>query len=236
MTEPKAQQNTQTTKFSFYEDFDGNYHKVGEIRDLIPQFKAFYLAERRREPERSAIKIINDFNKSIAPFTFFPWEKQYRLWRKKWDVQLLAEQGYREEQRTTRQLIKMQDEQKALIVPDEYALEAGARTLAGELLNDAIGILKQDQESEESYEDDIIVKRRNYVLNVFNYVIKASHGKEALNIKSNADKRETANFMMNILNRATAGKLTDDEMGLLRASVSPGRRDESAGTPVTIPS
>jgi hypothetical protein len=219
MTDLKAQQNTKTPKFSFYEDFDGNYHKVGEIRDLIPQFKAFYLAERRHEPERSAIKIINDFNKSIAPFTFFPWEKQYRLWRKKWDVQLLAEQGYKEEQRAVRQIIKMQDEQRVAIVPDEYELGAGARTLAGELLNDAMGILKQDQESEDSYEDDIIVKRRNYVLNVFNHVIKASHSKEALNIKSNADKRETANFMMNILNRATAGKLTDEEMAVLRGSI-----------------
>ncbi len=236
MTEPKAQQNTKTTKFSFYEDFDGKYHKVGEIRELIPQFKAFYLAERRREPERSAIKIINDFNKSIAPFTFFPWEKQYRLWRKKWDAQLLAEQGYREEQRAVRQIIKMRDEQQVAIVPDEYALGAGARTLAGELLNDAMEILKQDQESAELYEDDIIVKRRNYVLNVFNYVMKASHTKEALNIKTNAEKRETANFMMSILNRATAGKLTDDEMSLLRASVNPGLRDETTDVPVTTPS
>lgn len=217
MEDEKAQENTKP-KFSLYEGFDGRYHKVGEIRELIPQFKAFYLAERRREPERSAMKIINDFNRQIAPQSFFPWEKQYRLWRRKWDAQLLAEQGYREEHKDVRQIIKLEDERNA-IVPDEYALEAGAHTLAGELLNDALGILKQDQESEESYEDEIIVKRRNYVLNVFNYVMKASHGKQALNIKTNAEKRETADFMMTLLNRAAAGKLTDKEMEMLQCSV-----------------
>lgn len=236
MEDHKEQQNTKANKFSFYEGFDGHYHKVGEIRDLIPQFRMFYLAERRREPGKSAIKIINDFNKSIAPFTFFPWEKQYRLWRKKWDVQLLAEQGYRDDERATRQIIKMQDEQKMAAVPDEYSLEAGAHTLAGELLNDALGILKQDQKSEDAYEDEIIVKRRTYVLNVFNYVMRASHGKQALNIKTNADKRETASFMMTILNRATAGKLTNEDMQLLRASVGSTAQDDSSHTPQPIPS
>lgn len=228
-------QNDAKPKFSLYEDFDGRYQKVGELRELIPQFKAFYLAERRREPERSAMRIINDFNKSIAPFTFFPWEKQYRLWRKKWDAQVLAEQGYREEQKAARQIVKLQDEQAA-IVPDEYALEAGAHTLAGELLNDALGILKQDQESEESYDDEIIVKRRNYVLNVFNYVMRASHGKQVLNIKTNAEKRETADFMMTLLNRAAAGKLTDNEMEMLRASIRPTSADVAACAPSTTPS
>jgi hypothetical protein len=234
MEDEKAQENTKP-KFSLYEGFDGRYQKVGEIRELIPQFKTFYLAERRREPERSAMKIINDFNKTIAPFTFFPWEKQYRLWRKKWDAQILAEQGYREEQKAARQIVKLQDEQVA-IVPDEYALEAGAHTLAGELLNDALGILKQDQESEESYEDEIIVKRRNYVLNVFNYVMRASHGKQVLNIKTNAEKRETADFMMTLLNRAAAGKLTDKEMEMLRASIQPTSADAAAHIPSAIPS
>lgn len=230
MTDQNAPTSTKPV-FPFYEGFDGRYHKVGEIRELIPQFRAFYLAERRQEPGRSAIKIINDFNKSIAPFTFFPWEKQYRLWRKKWDAELLAEQGYKEEQRKLRQIIKVRDEQNALIVPDERTLETGAHTLAGELLNDAMDILKRDQEDESAYDDDVIVKRRNYVLNVFNYVMRAAHSKESLNLKSNADKRETANFMMSLLNRATAGKVSAEDMALLRASVSPGLRDALADTP-----
>ncbi len=204
-------------KFSFYENFDGHYQKIGELKELIPQFKAFYYAERRKDAQRSAIKIINDFNRQIAPSTFFPWEKQYRLWRKKWDAELIAEQTYKREQR---QLIKMQDEQNALVVPDEYTLEKGTQTLAGELLNDAMGILKGDQESGDSFEEEILIKRRSYVLNVFNYVTRAVQGKEALKIKSHAEKRETLGFLTVLINRSTAGKITPDEMQLLKQATS----------------
>ena len=213
-------QTSNTKKFSFYENFDGHYHKVSEIRDLIPQFKAFYYAEKRKDLSMSAIKIINAYNAQIMPLTFFPWEKQYKLWRKKWDTELLAVQGYELQQREVRQLIKMKDEQNALIVPTERTLEAGAHTLAGNLLNDAASILERDQENEEAYEEDILIKRRNYVLNVFNYVTRAVHGKEALNIKSNADKRHTAGFLMDLMVRAESGNMTDEEMELLKQSVN----------------
>jgi|SRR3989344_5140624 len=214
-------QYSNTKKFSFYENFDGRYHKINEIRDLIPQFKAFYYAEKRKEPGKSAIKIINAYNAQIAPLTFFPWEKQYKLWRKKWDAELLAIEGYQEQQKEVRQLIKVRDEENALITPTDESLESGAKTLAGELLNDAMSILKKDQEEEELYEDEIIVKRRNYVLNVYNYVTRSAHSKEALRIKSNAEKRETMGFLMDLMSRATAGKMTDDDMVLLRQSTTP---------------
>lgn len=208
-------------RLSFYDGFDGHYHKIAEIRDLIPQFKAFYYAEKHKDLSRSAIKVINDFNRQIAPLTFFPWEKQYRLWRKKWDAELLAEAGYLQQQREIKPLIKLQDEQNAVIVPDEYILERGAQTLAGELLNDAMNLLKKDQGEEDIFEDEILIKRRNYILNVFNYVTKAVHGKEALNLKSNAEKRETLGFLTTLLNRSTAGKITDEEMAILKGSIVP---------------
>jgi len=211
-------QTSSTKKFSFYENFDGRYHKVGEIKELIPQFKVFYYAEKQKDPKRSAIKVINDFNKQIMPLTFFPWEKQYRLWRKKWDAELLAENGYRQQQRQMRQIIKLRDEDNAVIVPDEYALEVGTHTLAGELLNDAMNLLKRDQEDESIYDEEILVKRRSYILNVFNYVTRAVHSKEALKLKSNADKRETFGFITALINRSTAGKITPDEMQLLKQS------------------
>lgn len=223
-----------TKKFSFYENFDGNYHRVGEITDLIPQFKAFYYAEKRKDANKSAIRIINDFNKQISPFTFFPWEKQYRLWRKKWDAELLATEGFLQERKEIQQLVRLRDAQDAPMVPTEETLEAGAKSLAGELLNDAMGILKKDQDYEEAYEDEIIVKRRNYVLNVFNHVTKSVHSKEALRIKSNADKRQTAGFLMDLLSRATAGKMTDEEMEILKLSVTPGQ--DAAQAPATTPS
>ena len=110
-------------------------------------------------------------------------------------------------------------------MPDEYALEVGTHTLAGELLNDAMDILKRDQDSEEAYEEEIIIKRRNYVLNVFNYITRAVHGKEALKLKSNADKRETFGFLTSLINMSTAGKITDEQMELLKQSIPPKKED-----------
>jgi len=230
-------QNDTKPRFTFYEGFNGRYHKVAEIRDLIPQFKEFYFSARRNEPERSAIKIINDFNQTIAPLTFFPWEKQYRLWRKKWDAALLAESGYIEEPPKTRQLIRLQDNQGADIVPDEHLLEAGANTLAGELLNDAMGMLKADQESSDIYEEEILIKRRNYILNVFNYVNRAVQGKESLKLKSNADKRETLGFLTEMINRSTAGQITKDEFQMMRDSLrKAGASQVSISTPPPVSS
>lgn len=228
-------QNSNTKKFSFYENFDGRYHKIAEIRDLIPQFKAFYYAEKRKDPSMSAIKIINAYNAQITPLTFFPWEKQYKSWRKKWDGELLAIQGYQEEQKEVRQLIKVRDERNVLVAPEDETLEAGARTLAGELLNDAMDILKQDQSDEDLYEDDIIVKRRNYVLNVYNYVTKSTHSKAALMLKSNAEKRQTMGFLMDLMSLATAGKMTDEDMDLLKKSATSPAGD-SVPTHQPIPS
>ena len=80
-------------------------------------------------------------------------------------------------------------------------------------------LFRSDQDNEDSYDEEILVKRRSYILNVFNYVTKAVHGKEALKLKSNADKRETFGFLTALINRSTAGKITPDEMQLLKQSI-----------------
>jgi hypothetical protein len=209
-----------TPNFSFYENFNGQYHKIDEIADLIPKFKMFYYAEKEKDLSRSAIKIINDFNAQIAPLTFFPWERQYRLWRKKWDAELLALKGYQEQQKGICQIVRIKDGRNAMIVPTEKSLEYGADTLAGELINDAMSILKSDQDNEELYKDEIIVKRRNYVLNVFNHVTKSVHGKEALRLKSNTGRRETMGFLMNLMNLATAGKISNNDLAILKNSTN----------------
>ncbi|MBT9151003.1 MAG: hypothetical protein DDT40_01184 [candidate division WS2 bacterium] len=85
-------------------------------------------------------------------------------------------------------------------------------------MNDAMNILKKDQVYEEHYDDEVIMKRRNYVLNVFNFVTRAVHSKQALLIRGQSERRETAGFLMDLVRRSTAGKITPDEMVLLKQS------------------
>jgi hypothetical protein len=239
MTEPNKeikQENKRSNaargvKFSIYgDDFDGRYMRISELRDLIPQFKDFYYEKKKDNPNIPAIKIILMFNELIAPKRFYPWANQYRVWRKKWDADIArmtlgAELAL--EKPKVRAINKTRDENNNLIiVPTESELEAGAKTLGGELMNDAMRMLRQDQISgEDLYEDEILIKRRHYVLNVFNYVMRAVNAKEALNIKKNQEKRETASFLMDLIRKSTAGRVTPEEMNLLKSSITPTQQN-----------
>lgn len=219
-------------KFSLYgDDFDGNYMRISELRDMLPRFKEFYYQKREELPNIQAVKVILLFNELIAPDRFFPYPNQYRQWRKKWDLDIArktmgAELALEVPEKKT--IVKTQDEQNNLLVPTENELEAGAKTLGGELMNDAMNMLRQDQASgDDMYDDEILIKRRHYVLNVFNFVMRAVNAKEALIIKKQQEKRETASFLMDLIRRSTAGRVTPDEMNLLKSSLTPVQNVES---------
>jgi hypothetical protein len=207
--------------FRIYDDFDGRFMKIEEMRDHIPQFKAFYYEKKIENPKTGAIAIINEFNKIIAPDKFFPYSQQYRRWRKHWDLEIISKISGVEQSMVVaeQKVIKTRDENNALLAPSHEELEQGAKSLAGELMNDAMTMLKSDQQNEDLYEDEVIIKRRNYALNVFNYVMRAVTAKEALAIKRQAEKRETAGFLMDLVRASTAGKITEDDLNLLKNSI-----------------
>lgn len=209
----------------WYDNF-GGFQKLVEIRDLIPRFKDFYYEKKLENPNASVLKIVNDFNVSIAPDKFHPYAAQYRRWRKHWDSEISDKLLGMKLQTVEVKAIKTRDENNNLIVPSEDELEGGAKNLAGELMNDAMTMLKNDQQLEELYDDEIIVKRRHYVLNVFNFVMRAVHTKQALAIKANAEKRETAGFLMELVRRSTAGKITTEEMSLLKQSFGRNQNEQ----------
>jgi hypothetical protein len=92
-------------------------------------------------------------------------------------------------------------------------------------------MLRQDQESgEDMYEDEILIKRRHYVLNVFNFVMRAVNQKEALLIKKQQEKRETASFLMDLIRKSTAGRVTPEEMTLLKSSIVPAQNEQPQPT------
>lgn len=207
----------------WYKNFDGKFSKLEEIRDLIPKFKDFYYEKKIADMSWTSTKMIDGFNELIAPQRFFPTGDMYRRWRKKWDNEISQKVLGASISKYDERLVETRNRDNELLVPSEIQLEMGSKTLAGELMNDAMSILKNDQAREELYDDETIIKRRNYVLNVFNFVTRAVHSKQALSIKANAEKRETASFLMDLVKRSTAGKVTTDEMSLLKQSF--GRSD-----------
>lgn len=202
------------------------FQRLADITHLIPQFKRFYFVQKRRDINKNTHEIIDEFNSGLeAGQVFNPNPSQYAKWRMKWDEQIVSEltaEGHVVvmPKIMSRQLVTVDPEGNNLI-PRAEDLMGGTQTLAGKLLNDANAMLEADQEVDEFYTADELIKRRGYVLNVFNHVSKILQGDKMIAIKANAEKRETANFMMDLMKRATAGKLDAATIANLKKSYQP---------------
>ena len=200
--------------------FDGNYRKVSDLINMIAVFKDYYLEARRLDLDKSAMAILRDFNAKYEIANFYPYPHQYKVWRKKWDDVVMKEKGLLEVEKRMKNTLKIRDEERGLLmVPSNEGLEEAADTLGGLLANDAIEMLQNDQEQEDFYSSDELVKRKSYVLNVFSHITKKVQGKEALKLKRASGAVETGNFLINILNQARSGKMTTQEMDVLSGGV-----------------
>lgn len=213
---------------AYYGEAFTYFMKVGELHNFISKYKDFYYTEKIKDNKTGIIKIVHDFNDMISPDQFFPHTKQLRNWAHKWDRDILEKKGMKLETAITEkhipQVIKTRGE-TGLVVPEGDELEAGTKTLAGELINDAFTMLKEDQNLEEVYSSDELIKRRSYILNVMSHVTNLVFKKQELMLKANAEKRETANFLINIVREATAGKVSSEDISLLKGSYQKNERE-----------
>jgi hypothetical protein len=211
---------------SFYGEKFERFNKIGEIVDLLPTFKEWYYEARVKEPNCTISSIVQSFNEQCAePLgrTFFPYNSALRTWHRKWDLDLMQKKMDKDiiitPEKKIAQVIKTRNEGELILDgADDATLESGVRTLGGELLNDAFQMLRDDQELEDVIDSDILVKRRNYILNVFGHVTKLVHGKAALMLKASEEKRNNASFLMTLLAQATAGKMSDEQLDMLKGN------------------
>jgi hypothetical protein len=210
---------------SIYGDSFTGFQKLTEIKHLLPAFKAYYYEERIKDKNISLSKIAQGFNKLIAPEKFHPFQTNVKHWREKWDADILANQHnavIANPMDNIEKIVKTRDDENNLISPAHETLEQGIQTLGGELLNDAYKMLKEDQNKERwQMDDEVIVKRRNYIVGVFGHVTKLVHGKAALLLKASEEKRNNAGFLMDLLAKATSGKLSEADMDLLKSNYQP---------------
>ena len=221
----------------YYGERFERYMRIGEYSDLIAPFKDFYYERKIKNKDLGLLEAVQAFNTEIAypqDKMFHPYTTQLRRWVQKWNADIMRQQmNMREEtaitpEREIRQIVKVRGEENALMAPNDNDLEAGTRTLGGELLNDAMQMLREDQELEELYDDEVLMKRRNYIVNVFAHATRLVHGKAALMLKASEEKRNNASFLMNLLAKATSGKLSDEEIGLLEHTYAPKANEQPA--------
>lgn len=232
----KTKGRTRQSVIPTYKGFEGNFSKMEDMRERIPVFKDFYI-ERRIAADgtkTSLIRLVDQFNEITPPGNFFPSSKQFARWRKQWDgviagkfsdpnlaaatTELLEKRGAGSIAKQLASVYKDKKKTSEHLVPSAAELEEGAATLGEMLLVDAAHTLKDTQEREEVFEDEVVVKRKMYALNVFNFVMKASHKRAEVDIKRHAEGRETAGFMLDLIARATAGNITEAELSLLKGT------------------
>jgi len=209
---------------NYYGQFFERYHRIGEIIEFVPEFKEFYYEEKIKDPKCGLLYLLQTFNKlHVYPKgkQFHPYPSQVKLWTTKWNKEInekRIEQGLEVIPRSpVRQIIKTRDEGNEVVLGGNYDhLEEGTKTLAGELLNDALQTMKDTQELEDVYTTEELVKRKSYVLNVLAHTTRLVHGKAALMLKASEEKRNTASFLMDLLAKASSGKMTPEEMEMLK--------------------
>ena len=230
MADVKNKKKIAPVGLAFYGELFTRFMRVGELEKRLSAYKDFYFERKIEKPKTGVIEIVKSFNEMIAPDMFHPYPTQLRHWHTKWNRSILEQQHDGVDEiapKNVPQVVQTRDDNgKLAIVPREAALEAGAKTLGGELLNDAFTMLKEDQDLEELYSSNELMRRRNYILNVMSHITSLVHKKQELMLKANAEKRETANFLINILRQATAGQVKPDDVELLKGSFTNGAKDE----------
>ena len=219
------------TGVAYYGAYFTHYMKVDEYRNLIPAFKELYYERMIKDPKTKLTHLLKEYNKDLYEEGryFFPNTTVVRQWKKKWDKDILEKKGMMMEvitpEKRVQQVMKTRNSEEhgniAYEAPTHETLEEGLQTLGGELLNDAMQMLKDDQALEDIYESDELIKRRTYITNVFGHVTKMVHGKAALLLKASQEKRENAGFLMELMHKATAGKMSVADITALKVSYQP---------------
>lgn len=225
------------TGLSYYGPSFTGYQKIAEYRHLIPAFKDFYYSLALQNPETKYTPTLRAFNEKIKETgeKFHPNTFVCRGWKKKWDKDILEKRGMKLAEITVKKNVQQVMKTRAsgenglvaYVAPTQDDLENVTQTLGGELANDALQMLRDDQDLEDIYESDELIKRKEYVVKVFAHLTKLTHGKAALLLKASQEKRENANFLMDIMKKATAGKMTAGDVAVLRSSYQPTEKQDA---------
>ena len=211
--------------WGYYGNKFSHFQKMEEVRDLLPAFKEMYYQERITNKETNMRQIIMKFNEELCfpeGRTFYPYTTNLRFWKKKWDRDIAEKKkddSYMDDPMQKRLVSAVKTRgTDGYVVPEDSVLEMGTRILAGELLNDALTMLRDDQELEDEMSNNDLMRRKQYIVNVFASTTKLTQGKAQLLLKASQEKRDNAGFMMELIAKATSGELKKDDVETIRSA------------------
>jgi hypothetical protein len=205
---------------------------VGEQQHIVEKFHQYYL-EQRNAGRTDYKQIFREFRKDldIEGIWFNPYPNMLEGYYRKWEAELPM--TLRKITFKKRKLpVKGVDDKPTVLKEIAYhQLEDGAKNLQSMLVDDATKLIEESNEEFEAIDanggmwrrDDwekIRLQKKKVALSIASEVLKGAHRHELIKIKKNAEGRETASFMMDLVRRSTAGEVSDEEMGILQTAIS----------------
>lgn len=216
-------------------EWDERYRRVVEVMPKLAAFRDWFM-ENRYDPTKKKValrNLVDSFNEAMTDPVdrdFWPNPKFLKRHCDIWDKELLERNAAARQIGLLRTEISKQlavgDEAAARIaielVPTEESTERKMRTLGDFLLDDAMDEMSQAAEELGPESDsELMLKRKKYALNVYSTVVKTVQRDKELALKMKAEDRESAGFMLNLINSAIAGKLTPEMIALMNGSINP---------------
>lgn len=198
--------------------FQGKFTNPKADPEAFRLFKEFYFEQRILRPNEDPKRFVGDFNALIEPKEFFPAYQVYKRLCQQFDRQIQKQHA---NDPAAAKLLATTARDKRMVAElmprNEEQLDQGVRTLAGLLVDDAVNLVRDEpRDPDDLLGSDQFVKRRMYALNVLNHVGRTLKGKAEIRLKSAAEKRETAGFLMGIMNKALSGKITKEQMEAMK--------------------
>lgn len=197
---------------------EGVWSKVGDLMPHLAAFKAYYMAKRYSHggKQSSFRALVDGYNATLPTPAIFPRNNWLMARAEEWDDQAMDAIGRKPTEAPTALTPQEQHsvELSAAIdrpKPPVRSQESRLGTLGDALLDDALVSIQITSDDPE-----IALKQKTYALNVYNYVTRNKLKQREIDIKEGAGKLANAGFMLDLLNAAATGKLTAENLALLK--------------------
>jgi hypothetical protein len=180
-----------------------NISELPDIKHLVPVFRDYFYGLYSQYPDITIEQAVQQFITKLPPGVIFhPSPNLLQVWNVQW-------------KENADYMAKI-----PTVCPDDGYLDSGIRTLAGELLIDAHSTLREASNPAEDITPRDRVGMKRYVTSILQTITTMVHGKARIMLQASSEKRENASFAVDLLQKATSGKLTSEDITLLRESNS----------------
>lgn len=206
---------------------------IGDVPKIVEEFRQFYLQQRNagRYDYKGIFREFRKDKEINQNIWFNPYPNMLDILYRRWEGELPMTMRKITVKKKTVAKKGVDDTATVLKEIAYHTLEDGAKNLQSLLIDDASKLIQESNVEFQAIDDNggmwrkddyerIRLAKKKVALSIASDVLKGAHRFELIKIKKNAEGRETASFMMDLVRRSTAGEIGDEEMAVLENATS----------------